>query len=332
MTLRLGTIGTNWITKMFAEAALLTGHYSLQAIYSRHQESGATFANNFAGQQAVYTDLDAFLTSGLDVVYIASPNSLHYEQAKAVIEHDINVIVEKSIFSNSAEYEDIYQLLQAHPKVHLFEGARHIYTPNFKAIEEKVAQMPVIAGANFVYEKYSSRFDAYLAGKEPNVLTREFSAGALTDLGVYPIYAALKLFGLPKEQVYFATLLKNGADGRGTAVLRYPNFDVTAQFGKMSNSYAPSEILGRRDTLMVDNIGELGEVTYYDGEGNVETLTQPRQVNPMLGEAEEFAKIMRDPDQYQAEYEQMLLLSQQVNLVLTALRQSAGIVFPADER
>ncbi|MBC6498565.1 Gfo/Idh/MocA family oxidoreductase [Weissella confusa] len=64
-------------------------------------------------------------------------------------------------------------------------------------------------------------FDAYLAGEEPNVLTREFSAGALTDLGVYPLYAAIALFGMPKESHYFATPLRNGADGRGIAILRY---------------------------------------------------------------------------------------------------------------
>ncbi|RRG17853.1 gfo/Idh/MocA family oxidoreductase [Weissella viridescens] len=324
--LKLGVIGTNWISKMFVEAAETTGRYQLTSVYSRRETTG----REFAPQADVFTDLDAFYASGIDVVYIASPNSLHYQQVSAAIEHDVQVIVEKSAFSNPKEYEKIYSLLRLHPNVHLFEAARHIHQPNFKAIAAMVAEMPVISGGTFVYEQYSSRFDAYLAGEEPNVLTREFSAGALTDLGVYPIYAIVTLFGLPDSVHYFATKLANGADGRGTAILRYPDFDMTAQFGKMSNSYQHSEIMGRKDTILIDNIAELGEVSYNDGQGNDLIISEAAPENPMIAEANDFAAIMEDPATHANAYKELLLTSQRVNLVLTDLRKSAGIEFPAD--
>ena len=191
--------------------------------------------------------------------------------------------------------------------------------------------MDHISGATLVYEKYSSRFDAYLAGEEPNVLTREFSAGALTDLGVYPLYAAIALFGMPKESHYFATPLRNGADGRGIAILRYADFDVTVQFGKGANSYLTSEILGLRDTIVIDNIAELHEVTYKDGQGSDTVLSEELPGNPMVAEMSVFAKIINDPVANDEEYRQLLTLSQRVNIVMTNLRQDAGIVFPADK-
>lgn len=331
MTLKLGIIGTNWITKMFIEAAIATNQYELVAIYSRTEEKGQDFATNFIGDQTVWTDLDAFLQSGIDVVYIASPNSLHFEQAALAIKAGVNVIVEKSAFDNPEQYEKIHSLLQENPSVKLFEAARHIYQDNFKVIEEKIKQMDHISGATFVYEKYSSRFDDYLAGKNPNVLSREFSAGALADLGVYPLYAAIKLFGLPENQYYFATLLDNGADGRGTAILRYHNFDVTLIFGKSTNSYELSEIHGRRDTIVIDNIAELGEVKYDDGQDNVTVISQPAPENPMVQEALFFANVLQDKLISLNEYEEAAILSQKVNLVLTKLRQSAGIKFPSDQ-
>lgn len=324
--LKLGVIGTNWISKMFVDAAEATQAYTLTSVYSRREASGREFSES----AAIYTDLEAFFTSGIDVVYIASPNSLHFQQVAQAIEHDVQVIVEKSAFSNPKEFEKIYSILREHPTVHLFEAARHIHQDNFKAIEAQVADMDVISGATFVYEKYSSRFDAYLAGEEPNVLTRTFSAGALTDLGVYPIYAIVKLFGLPEDVHYFATKLANGADGRGTAILRYADFDVTAQFGKMANSYQRSEILGRKDTIFIDNIAELGDVTYVDADGKSVEISTTAPENPMMAEAQVFADIINDPDAHTDEYEELFMLSQRVNMVLTQLRQSAGIEFPAD--
>ena len=330
MTLKLGVIGTNWITKMLVEAAHESNDYELAAVYSRRAETGAAFAADF-GDVPVFTDLADFYNSGIEVVYIASPNSLHYDQVVQAIEHELHVIVEKSAFSNTKEYEAVYSLLREHPNVRLFEAARHIHQPNFKAIAKKIGEMDRISGATLVYEKYSSRFDAYLAGEEPNVLTREFSAGALTDLGVYPLYAAIALFGMPKENHYFATPLRNGADGRGIAILRYADFDVTVQFGKGANSYLTSEILGLRDTIVIDNIAELHEVTYKDGQGNDTVLSEEFPGNPMVAEMSVFAKIINDPVANDEEYRQLLTLSQRVNIVMTNLRQDAGIVFPADK-
>ena len=330
MTLKLGVIGTNWITKMLVEAAHESNDYELAAVYSRRDETGAAFAADF-GDVPVFTDLADFYNSGIEVVYIASPNSLHYDQVVQAIEHELHVIVEKSAFSNTKEYEAVYSLLREHPNVRLFEAARHIHQPNFKAIAKKIGEMDHISGATLVYEKYSSRFDAYLAGEEPNVLTREFSAGALTDLGVYPLYAAIALFGMQKESHYFATPLRNGADGRGIAILRYADFDVTVQFGKGANSYSTSEILGLRDTIVIDNIAELHEVTYKDGQGNDTVLSEEFPGNPMVAEMSAFAKIINDPVANDEEYRQLLTLSQRVNIVMTNLRQDAGIVFPADK-
>ena len=71
--LKLGVIGTGWITKQFVAAAMATKAYQLTAVYSRHQESAQSFIDSTAPATA-YTTMDAFLGSDIDVVYIASPN------------------------------------------------------------------------------------------------------------------------------------------------------------------------------------------------------------------------------------------------------------------
>ena len=86
-----------------------------------------------------------------------------------------------------------------------------------------------------------------------------------------------------------------------------------------------------RDTIVIDSIAELGEVIYKDGAGNDTEISTPAPANPMVPEMQVFAAIINDPVGQDATYRELLTLSQRVNIVLTNLRQDAGIVFPADK-
>lgn len=330
--IKLGTIGTNWITKMFIEAALQTGEYELTKVYSRRQAGGEAFVTELGLENVDVVTTLSDLYTDLDVVYIASPNALHFEQAKVAIQSGVHVIVEKPSTSNPTEFAAIEALLANHPDVRYFEAARHVHQPNFKIIQQAMGDLTQLQGATLVYQKYSSRFDAYLAGEEPNVLTREFSAGALYDLGVYPIYAAIALFGAPRAVQYLPILLANGADARGVANLFYDDFNVTAIFGKNANSYLSSEVYGLKETISTNNIAELDTVTFHDGEGHSTNIGERPDANPMVREAQDFAAIMNDPVGHHLQYTQWFQLAKQVNQTLFDLRSSAGIVFPADQK
>ena len=83
---------------------------------------------------------------------------------------------------------------------------------------------------------------ALLAGQEPNVFSAKFSGGALMDLGIYPVYAAIRLFGAPENAYYTAQQLPSTVDLNGVGSLIYPEFQVTIQTGKNINSFFPAEI------------------------------------------------------------------------------------------
>ena len=78
--LKLGGIGTSAISHHFIEAAHTSGQYQLVAVYSRKRETAATFASRYQDIQ-LFDRLDDFFKSSFDLVYIASPNSLHFVQA-----------------------------------------------------------------------------------------------------------------------------------------------------------------------------------------------------------------------------------------------------------
>ena len=334
MVLNLGIIGTNWITNQFVDAAIATQEYQLVGVYSRSIEKAKSFGVPY--QATVFeTSLEAFATnSDIDVVYIASPNSMHYEQAITLMEAGKHVIVEKPIFSNPREWVDAARVAEEN-KVFLFEAARHVHEENFKIVKEEVKALENLQGATFTYMKYSSRYDAVLRGEEPNIFSLDFSGGALADLGVYPLYAALAWFGVPETSHYFCTKIATGVDGKGTIILRYKDFDVTILAGKIVNSFLPAEIYGLNKTLSMDSIESITTIDVIDCKTKLkESIAKKTSENPMMDEAKDFADVINFPEDVnkQKEYKEWLTLSQQVNQVMTDLRKDAGIVFAADEQ
>lgn len=332
--INLGIIGTNWITDQFVQAAHETGNYQLAAVYSRRLETAQKFGEKY-GDVEYATDLDTFFgIEHMSTVYIASPNSLHFEQAKQGIMAGKNVIVEKPAFSTPKEMDEIIELANQ-KRVFFFEAARNIHEKAFKTVADFLPLKDHVVGANFSFMKYSSRYDQVLDGEEPNIFSPHFSGGALADLGVYPIYAALAWFGMPQDSYYFGQKIATGVDGIGTGILRYENFDITIRTGKIGDSFQQSEIYLTNGTLVLNGINSIDEAVFHDRDHKRrEKLNVQQLENPMVEEANEFAKVIMNPTDRKlgTDYEEWVELSRNVNQVIYDMRKSAGIVFDADEK
>ncbi|WP_427813860.1 Gfo/Idh/MocA family protein [Enterococcus sp. 22-H-5-01] len=332
--INLGIIGTNWITDQFVQAAHETGNYQLSAVYSRKLATAQKFSEKY-GDVEYATDLATFFAiEHINTIYIASPNSLHFEQAKQAILAGKNVIVEKPAFSTPAEMDEIIELANQ-KQVFFFEAARNIHEQAFKTVADFLPLKDHILGADFSFMKYSSRYDQVLDGEEPNIFSPHFSGGALADLGVYPIYAALAWFGIPNESLYFAKKIRTGVDGLGTGILRYDDFDVTIRTGKITDSFQASEIYLTNGTLVLNAVNSIDEAVFHDREhARREKLNVHQLENPMVEEANDFAKVIMNPTDRELGtfYEEWVELARNVNQVIYDMRKSAGIIFDADKK
>ncbi|MBC1417168.1 Gfo/Idh/MocA family oxidoreductase [Listeria innocua] len=327
--MKLGIMGTNWITDSFIEGAINSGEWNLTAVYSRTEETARAFGEKY-GELAYFTDIEEMGKSdALDAVYIASPNALHYQHAVSLLKNKKHVIVEKPIFSTVAELEHAHQIAREN-NVFLFEAARHIQEPNFKRLQENIEKVGTIHGATLAYMKYSSRYDQVLNGEEPNIFSLKFSGGSIVDLGVYPLYSAITLFGEPIKATYFATKLPTGVDGLGPIILEYPSFNITIIQGKNSQSFLPSEIYGQKGTLIVNPLTGIEKITFYDNATKEESeLAGPVVANDMQFEAAEFARIIEQGDR--DTYEYLADLSLKVLRVSNELRHQNDIWFDAEK-
>lgn len=337
MMLRLGVIGTHTISDQMVKAAHGTGKYKLTAVYSRKMSTAKEFGTKYHATH-FFTNLDEFMTSGkFDVVYIASPNSLHFSQAVLAIENNLDIIVEKPAFVNPTEFKKIEQLLGEHPQAHLVEAARHIHTPLSHSIQAQIAAMDHLQGAEFYAMKYSARYDQVLGqlAPYPNIFRQKFAGGALMDMGVYGVYAAITLFGKPLNVNYLASFAKEThVDTKGTATLQYPDFNVIVNTGKTTNTNNASEIYGLQDLISVDSIFDTKKVIYFDNQGNQHLLNDHPCPNTMTNECEDFAEIFMNPHStvQNIKYQYWFNLSRIVNRTLYRLRKTTNLTFPSDER
>ena len=234
--LKLGIIGTGAISHHFIDAAHTSGEYQLVAVYSRKIETAEKFASHYQ-DVTLFDQLEDFFKHPFDVVYIASPNSLHFSQAKIALVAGKHVILEKPAVTQPKEWKDLLQTAQKNQRF-IFEAARNYHEEAFATIKDFLADKHVL-GADFNYAKYSSKMPELLAGNTPNVFSDRFAGGALMDLGIYPLYAAIRLFGKPNRATYQAQQLDNSIDLNGDGILSYPDYQVHIKAGKNITSNLP---------------------------------------------------------------------------------------------
>lgn len=328
--LKLGVIGTGWISASFIEAAQMTKKYKFEAVYSRNLGHAVAFTEDF-DEIVLYDDLDEFLAHEMDVVYIASPNSLHFEQAKKALLAGKHVIVEKPAFSNPAQLEEIHKMT-CDNELMIFEAARNVHEPAMIKMREFLSGKTVI-GADFTYSKYSSKMPALLRGEVPNKFNPEFSGGLLSDLGVYCLYAMAYLFCEPVSAKYDAVMLPTGVDLSGIGSVSYKDFKVSIKCAGNFNSYLPCEIYTTNGTLVLDAINAIKSAKFIKNDGDVVEFKLTAPVHPLVDEARDFAEVLENPKKAEnfLRYQNWRNLSKIVAKTSYQMRQSAGIVFPADQ-
>ncbi|MEZ8831910.1 Gfo/Idh/MocA family protein [Vibrio cyclitrophicus] len=325
--IKFAVIGTNWITQKFVQAAHETQSMKLAAVYSRNIESASQFAQEF-NVNTTYDSLDALASdSTIEAVYIASPNSLHCTQSILMMKHGKHVICEKPVASNIDEATQMFEVAEQNGVV-LFEAYKSQFLPNFKQVQLGLEKIGKVHKAHINYCQYSSRYQKYLNGGNPNTFNPAFSNGSLVDIGFYCVAATVALFGKPESAHASAKLLDSGVDAHGCAVFQYPEFDVTLAHSKVSDSYAPSEIQGECGAIIIDHIAECTDVKIRYRDGRIENLTQTQRENSMSYEAQTFANCIGGDKTTQAEAEKRALT---VAKLITEMRQQVGVVYPADK-
>ncbi|RDW17118.1 gfo/Idh/MocA family oxidoreductase [Oceanobacillus arenosus] len=326
--MKFSTIGTSWITEAFINATTHFKEVELASVYSRTEEMARSFATKH-GAKEWFTNIEEMLQTEIDFVYIASPNSMHYEHILTCIDHHKHVFCEKPLVLNEQQWQVIHERAKQ-SDIYVFEGYRHLFSPNYKLLKKSLLEVGQVRSVMFQYIQYSSKYDAFKNGNIANVFMKEFAGGALMDLGVYPLSMAIDLFGEPNDTTYFPVLLENGIDGSGTLVLTYDAFNVTILCSKIAQANMPSEIQGEDGTITVDHIAPIRQLAVYNRKTKENVNVAEEQLDlDMVYEVEVFLEMMNEGNI--ADHERWLERSRQVAKSLEIARKKQGsLLFPGE--
>lgn len=256
--MKIAVIGTNFITQRLLAAAALNPDFELAAVCGSSKEKAQAFAAPYGSGIPCFGDYrELAAMEGLEGVYLGTPNQLHHPMTMFFLEAGIPVLCEKPLAVTRRQAEEMINL--SHKKnTLLLEGIVPLFIPNFQAIRKALPRIGTVRTAHLAYCQYSSRYQSYLGGIVQNAFNPAFMGGALLDIGIYPLYHAMALFGNPDSVTASTQLLSTGVDGSGGAILGYGDKNIVIQYSKCTQGINPSEIQG-----------EDGSITYEGGSNPV---------------------------------------------------------------
>lgn len=325
--MRIGTVGTGRIVDEFLNALKDVENAQCVAVYSRKEETARKLADKHQVKR-IYTDYNSLLSDeSIDFIYIALPNSLHYDYALKALEKGKNVICEKPFTSTVQEAKKLVNLAKE-KHLFLFEAITTLNFPNYEVIKESLSQLGAIKLVQCNYSQYSSRYDQLLEGEVTNIFSPEFSGGCLVDINIYNLHFVTGLFGKAKEVRYFSNKADNGIDTSGIVILRYDDFLCTCTGAKDSESPSFIVIQGTKGYIKVNTPPSRALSFEIKTKDQMKVYEQDTKINRMTYEIRNFYKLYQTKN-YQKCYE---LLEHSLKVVETAAqaRKAAGIVFTAD--
>lgn len=298
---KFGVIGSGWIAEEFVKGTQLVEGLEFAAMYSRTFEKGKAFAEKFA-DVPVFTDIEKFAESDIDAVYIASPNVFHYAQSKLMLEHGKHVLCEKPITVTPDEFNELYELAKSKNLIYT-EAIMMLHLPAKNELKNALKKIGKITTAHFDFSQLSSKYSALKRGENPNIFNPEMKTGCLRDLGIYCYYPAIEYFGKPERIISSAGFIETGADGYGTAVLDYPEMQVTLTYSKIGQNYLGSQILGDEGTITIESISQLTNIFIHYKDGKTEKIFGEIPKHELMSfEAKSFLNYIENSEKFCDEY------------------------------
>ena len=178
--LRVGIIGSGWIAEKAAITLKDLEGVTCFAIASRSLEKAQAFAQqwNIPCAYGSYSELIA--DEDVDLVYVATPHSHHYDVTKEALENGKPCLVEKAFMANYRQSADIVKLSRE-KKVFLAEAIWTRYQPAVQIIRQ------LINDGRIGTPRLITATLGYSMGNKPRIMRPDLCGGALLDLGVYAI-------------------------------------------------------------------------------------------------------------------------------------------------
>lgn len=324
-----GILATGKIAHSFAADLAHVAGARIAAVGSRRPEAAAEFAGLYGDADtrthASYDDLVA--DPSVDVVYVATPHSLHLENARTAMVAGKHVLVEKPLTLNLADAEAMVALAGEHDRF-LMEGMWMACHPLVRRLREQLTAgrfgtpRQVHADLGFVVRR----------PPEDRLVNRDLGGGALLDMGIYPLTFADLMLGPATRLTATAGLSETGIDLDVAIAGEYAGGAVSALTASMT-SVSPRTAsiatdLGRLDVPADFHHPSYATWTPVDGKPERIEADEPLLGTGLGNEAAEVQRCLAEGlrESPLVPHEQTLRLMGQMD----DLRRQIGVAYPGD--
>lgn len=232
---RWGIVGAGRVARAFALDIARAPGNRVETIAARDPDRAGALRDAVAAPRASASYQALFEDPGVDVVYIATVNSVHHEHALRALDAGQNVVVEKPLALNAAQGRDIARRAEAAGRF-CMEGMWMRMHPLIRRARELV-RTGFVGDVLGVHAELST---AHPYVPSDRLFDPAAGGGALLDLGVYPAHFAWLFLGAPDDIAVTRTFAANGVDDGVAMQWTYPG----GRFAQLSASFRGSGGLG----------------------------------------------------------------------------------------
>ena len=272
--MRVGIIGTGWIAEK--AAITLNGLDSCEAyaVGSRKRETAEAFAAKWNIRRAYGSYSELIVDPDVDLVYVGTPHSHHYDVTREALLAGKPCLVEKAFMANAREASDVIALAQERG-VFLAEAIWTRYQPAVSMVRE------LMASGRIGQPRLVTATLGYSMGDKPRIMRPDLCGGALLDLGVYALNFVRMFF--PEDIVSIDGQCVKSATGMDLTNA----ITLVLQNGILANVQSSAAcvgdnigvIAGTGGNLIIDNINNPQTITVCGPDRTyVETIRVPQQI------------------------------------------------------
>ncbi len=321
--LKWGILGTGIIAKLFAAGLKDVDNIELYAVGSRKTETAEIFAEEFNVSRAYCSYEEVVNDPEVDVIYVATPHNLHFENTIMALDNGKHVLCEKPFGINGKEVR--LMIAKAEEKnLFLMEAMWSRFLPNILKAKEiidsgKIGKIKLITSYFGLRSEHTS---------EQRHFNKVLGGGSLLDIGIYPVFLSLFVLGKPKSFIATAGIGPTGVDSTLSMTFKYDNDVLSILFSTLiADPDTVSEIHGEKGKIIFDKWWFTPvKFKVVDSSGNETEFPSEHKGNGYNYEAEEAVKCIREGKIQSS----LMSWTESLQLIdmLDAIRKECGIFYP----
>lgn len=318
-------LGPGKIAYKFAIALKSLDKAKIYAIGSRDYDRAANFGKQFNAEKYYGNYQELVEDKNIDVIYIATPHSEHFENAMLCLKNGKNVLCEKPFTTNAKQLEELIQIARE-KNLFLMEAIWTRFLPSIEKVLE-ILESGELGEIRMLHSDFGFKapYDP-----ESRLFNPSLSGGSLLDIGIYPLFLGLLLLGEPKECKSLAIKGVTGVDeSMAMSLIYYNNAMALLSSTFLVKTGMRADIFCTKGNIIINPpwFSQTSVTIEYSGE-KTDLIEFDFRSNGYDYEAEEVMNCL-DKDLKESPKLPLSFSRKLINL-MDMIRKQNGITYPAD--